>query len=122
MWLSKQMTRKRIDKLNGTVGVVSVGGFHPAVVTDTERRQLRLCTCGGYGWKPTGQDDVLVVDETVVGSLTPCPVDIAAGEVYIYSRGGSVYLKNNGDVMISGSLYLNGVEITGESGGDLGGT
>lgn len=117
MWLSKQVAARMPALDEGAAATVSVGGEHPAVVTDGERRQARLFSPGGYCWRPGSGDTVLVVgggEPCVGGCEQTCPVKLAAGEVYVYSNGASIYLKNDGDVLISGRLRLEGaLEITG---------
>lgn len=117
MWLSKQVAQRADGAEEASAATVSVGGENPAVVTDGERRQARLFAPGGYCWRPTDGDTVLVVgggEPCVAGREQKCPVVLAAGEVYVYSAGASIHLKNNGDILLRGRLIVEGgAEITG---------
>ena len=87
------------------------------MVTDGERRQARLFSPGGYCWRPGSGDTVLVVgggEPCVAGREQKCPAALAAGEVYVYSGGASLHLKNSGEIVVRGKLVVSGgAEITG---------
>lgn len=117
MWLSKQVAARSTAPEDAAAATVSIGGENPAVITDAERRQARLFSPGGYCWRPVGGDTVLVVgggEPYVAGREQQCPVELLPGEVYLYSAGASVWLKNSGDVIISGKLIVkDGVQVSG---------
>ena len=123
MWLSKRAAEQTRLRENASAAEVSVGGESPAVVTDGERRRSRLFSPGGYCWRPGSGDTVLVVgggEPCVAGREQKCPVALEAGEVYLYSGGASLYLKNSGEIVVRGTLVAEdgaviagGVEIEG---------
>lgn len=117
MWLSRQIAAEKAQTDGAAAATVSVGGEAPAVVTDGERRQARLFSPGGYCWRPGGGDTVLVVgsgEPCVAGREQKCPVALETGEIYLYSRGASIHLKNNGEIVVRGKLIVRGgAEITG---------
>ena len=117
MWLSKMTARRREPEVGSAAATVSVGGEAPAVVTDAERRQGRLFSPGGYCWRPAGGETVLVVgggEPCVAGTEQHCPVELAPGEVYIHSGKAWLWLKNDGSVVLSGKLVVQGgAEISG---------
>ena len=123
MWLSKQMTDTP-ENTASQVGRVTIGGDTGAVYTDSEKRNVVLFTPGGYVWRPSAGQDVMVMktaDGTngAVGCLSEdIPAGFETGEVYIKSKtGASVWLKNDGRITLSGrvdidgSLFINGNEI-----------
>ena len=118
MWLGKKAAEKvRAREDGASAAEVSVGGESPAVVTDGERRRSRLFSPGGYCWRPGSGDTVLVVgggEPCVAGREQKCPVALEAGEVYLYSGGASLHLKNSGEIVVRGKLVAeDGAEIAG---------
>lgn len=71
MWLAKQQKRETEEVLPA-VGAVTIGGDAPAVELDSERRDLAVYAPGGYRWRPTPGQKVLVLkaDE---GCASPGP-------------------------------------------------
>ena len=118
MWLSKRIMQERPEPDSATLGTVSIGGEEAAVVTDTEKRQAKLITPGGYCWKPSAADSVLIVKGNelyLTGALLKGAEELAEGEVRIYSRGASVTIQNDGRIAVSGNVELAGsVEIMGD--------
>ena len=127
MWLAKQaaMARSR-SKAGAGSGDVTIGGEDTAVMLESEKRELPTATPGGYFWKARTGQEALVVrgndgDRCVVGLLGE-EEDIVPGEVVIKSQGGRIKLGGtkieiegdmelNGEVRITGKLFLNGVDV-----------
>lgn len=107
MWIGKKVAQTREKESDAQVGVVTVGGTSPAVTTDGERRQLQVACPGGFWWRPSSEDSVLVVDGAVAGCFADCPVTLSAGEIYLAGGGCSIYFRSTGRVDISGEVYLN---------------
>ena len=113
--------RKKNDRQNtAEQGFVTIGGEKAAVFTDCEYRELPLFSPGGYVWRPSPGQNILVVktgDEgySILGAENgDGPRNMANGEVYIKSKSASVYLKNNGNIIVDGDVYVMGdVDITG---------
>lgn len=120
MWIAEQMGKSRL-KADGTqVGTVTVGGSAPAVVVDGEHRSLQVAFPKGVWWRPDDAQDVVVAGDVILGCLTPCPVELASGEVYLAGDGCSVHLQQNGDIAVVGRLLVNGLEVKGaDDGTDL---
>lgn len=115
MWISRKTSE--IDAGNnygGRIGVVSVGGKNPAVITDGEARNAELVTSGGSVYLAKAGDEVFLErtpdgDTVVVGHiLKTIPEGVSEGEVYIEASGGSIHIKNSGEIVISGNIVLNG--------------
>ena len=107
------------------IGSVTIGGDSVAVLTEGEMRRLAIAAPGGYVWRPSAGDSVLVLktsdgESLAVGALrNESPEGMENGEVYIISKGGAaIRLKNSGkiellgEVEIQGSLSINGREYS----------
>lgn len=120
MWLSKNTVSERRTDAAET-GITTIGGSVAGVYTDTENRNVRVCTPGGYFWMPTAGEELLVIKDSggsrsAAGVVMPQPPeDLAAGEIYIRSAGGcGIHLKNDGRVVIEGEIELSGrVDVRG---------
>lgn len=60
MWLSKERGRKTAGEPRAECGTVTVGD-PTAVYLTGERRQVAVCSPGGYAWRPQVGEDVLVL-------------------------------------------------------------
>ena len=123
MWLSKRNVNKERQNV-ADMGETTSGGNDTSVYTEGELRHVGICAPGGYIWRPSVGRELLVIKD---GGGTAYAVGAAAqeppggfrdGEVFISSAGGaSVWLKNDGSILLSGkinidgSLFLNGAEI-----------
>lgn len=113
MWLSKQMKTRSRASGGASLGTVSVADPMPAVLTDGEARRLQLLAPGGYCWRPTVGEAVLVLKD---GGGTPCvlsvasqsPVELQPGEVCLHAGGASIHLDRSGAIHLTGTVYLNG--------------
>lgn len=115
MWLSKQ-TKAALPTADADLGVTTVSGSRPGVVTKGEIRALPVFGPGGYCWQPAGGDTVLVIkggtggeESCVAGMKQTDAEDLEPGEIRLFSTGGaSVCLKNNGTVAITGTVSITG--------------
>ena len=125
MWLSEQVMRRRAEPDPATLGTVSIGGEDGAVVTDGEKRAVKVISPGGYCWQPDAAEEVLVVKGNelyVPGKLQKSPRALAPGEVLIYAGSSEIFVSRTGveitgkvqiagDVRITGDLYVNGTKM-----------
>jgi len=123
MWLSRKAAGRHEEE-TATAGSVTIGGDAPGVMTAGEIRGMGVWSPGGYVWRPAAGENVLVIkcgdgQRAVAGRETAAgPEGMKPGEVYIMAKGASLWLKNDGGIEISGnvnitgSLMLNGDEIT----------
>lgn len=120
MWLAEQQKRTAAQEM-GTVGQVTLSGDAPAVELDSERRDLCVYAPGGYRWRPTLGQKVLVLkadgDPCVAGAASAGGLE--PGEVGLDSSGGAfLRLDNRGrvslgrDAAVEGALYVGGTELT----------
>ena len=114
MWLARQQKRDAAE-IAGSVGQVTLGGDTPAVELDSERRNLEVYAPGGYRWRPAPGQKVLVLKANGVPCVTgtPSPGGLEPGEVSLESTGGAgIRLDNQGKVNVTGTLTLDGMELT----------
>lgn len=123
MWLSKRITHPETEPETAALGTISMGGSRAAVVTDGEKRDVRIISPGGYCWQPGASQSVLVLKASqtyIPGALQQAQGSLAPGEVMVYSDAAQVVLRNNGDielrgkVRVTGRLFLNGKELGAE--------
>jgi len=114
MWLSEQTSRFREREKDAQVAIVTIGGESPAARTDKELRGLMVAAPGGYVWLPQQDAEVLTLvcgtGETVVAGQrqSQIPEGMEQGEVYLYSGGASVLLKNSGQMILTGNVDIQG--------------
>ena len=119
MWLSKQQKQEGQETPVDT-GEVTMTGDTVAVELDSERRGLAVYAPGGYQWRPSVGQKVLVL-KTGEG---PCVVGAPAyggrgeGEIRLSAPGGAIVtLYNDGRVVMSkdaevtGTLTVEGEEL-----------
>lgn len=116
MWLSKRREAEVKEEPSVQVGSMSLVGASLGVYLAGERRNVGLVAPGGYHWKPSPNDAVLVVSAGEEGC--PCIVgteeqaggrSLQPGEVWISVNGNSgIYIQQNGRVNLMGDIYLNG--------------
>lgn len=117
MWLSKRIMQETPESDPAAVGTVSIGGLQTAVVTDGEKRSALVFAPGGYCWRPSAGENVLVMKGNelyIAGKLVQLANDLQSGEVRIFSEGASLVLKNDGRILMEGELYLNGRRVEPE--------
>ena len=123
MWLSRRITHPETEPETAALGTISMGGSRAAVVTDGEKRDVRIISPGGYCWQPGAGERVLVLKASqtyIPGALQTAQAELAPGEVMVYSNAARIVLRNNGDmelkgkVRITGRLFVNGRELGAE--------
>ncbi len=113
MWMAQRgRAGQRPQQKMAQVGGVTQGQIPVAVYVDGERRNLPLYSAGGYYWRPSVGQKVLVIKteggDCVAGSLQEDNT-LGAGEVKITGgSGGGIYLTAQGGVALSGDISVNG--------------
>ena len=94
---------------------MTIGGAVAGIVTDAERRGVPVFSPGGYFWKPTAGDSMLVIkcgsgEVCAVGNeISVYPENVQEGEICIMSKGGAeLRLRNDGTIEIAGVLNVKG--------------
>lgn len=121
MWLSEKKDEKSRGAGEAAVGIVTIGGAKPSVLTEGEVRNADLA-CSGAVTLPKAGDEVLIIrtaggDSIVAGKLAGTPPEgTENGEVYITNgSGGTIRLKSNGDIELAGTVIISGTaKIEGE--------
>lgn len=124
MWLSKQI-KPYIPTSDADLGVTSIAGDQPGVVTRGEVRALPVYGPGGYIWLPKSGAAVLVIkggpggeEQCVTGTKQPsAPEGMQPGEIFLYGPAdNSIYLRADGSIelnaatiSIQGALLINGI-------------
>lgn len=112
MWTSERDRRQRTEEPAAELGTVTLGGDPAGVSLGGERRWLNVYGPGGYSWRPTAGDKVLVLKAGAEGE-TPCVLgavqdggELKPGEVRLKGGESSVLLGQR--LELGGELYLNG--------------
>ena len=113
MWTSERNRNPRSGEPAAELGTVTLGGDPAGVSLGGERRWIGVYGPGGYSWRPTAGDKVLVLKAGVVGEA-PCLLGVAQeeaelepGEVRLKGGESSVFLGQD-RLELTGDLYLNG--------------
>lgn len=119
MWLAEKAGAQADTAPDIQIGRVTIGGAKPAVMLDGEIRNVAVAAPMGYGWVPEVDDEVLVLKtegEWFIIARPESGAHAVQGEMGIYSDGagvsvGAQSVTLSGEVNISGTLLLNGVDI-----------
>ena len=124
MWTSEKNRNLPVREAAAEVGTVTLGGDPAGVSLGGERRWLNVYGPGGYSWRPTSGDKVMVLKAGAEGE-SPCVLgtaqksgELKAGEVRLDGGACSVLLGQEG-LELAGTdsgLSLKGgrAELTGE--------
>ena len=115
MWTSERDRRPRAEEPAAELGTVTLGGDPAGVSLGGERRWLNVYGPGGYSWRPTAGDKVLVLNAGAEGEI-PCILGTAQagdglkpGEVRL--SGGESSIRLGQRLELGGELYLNGSSL-----------
>ena len=123
MWTSERNRNLPVREATAEVGTVTLGGDPAGVSIGGERRWLNVYSPGGYSWRPTSGDKVMVLKAGAEGE-SPCILgttqnaeDLKPGEVRLTGVDCNLFL-GQGQVEMTGgegSLCLgrNGLELSG---------
>lgn len=113
MWTSERNRTQPVREVPAELGTVTLGGDPAGVSMGGERRWLQVFTPGGYCWRPTVGDKVLVLKAGSQGE-TPCILgtqqqmeELGPGEVRLNGGESSVYLGKD-KLELKGRLLING--------------
>ena len=125
MWTSERNRNLPVREPAAELGTVTLGGDPAGVSLGGERRWLTVYGPGGYSWRPTSGDKVLVLKAGAEGE-SPCipgttqdAEDLKPGEVRLTGMECSLHL-GQGQVEVTGgknsmSLGQGGLAINGQS-------
>lgn len=113
MWTSERNRNLPARAAAAELGTVTLGGDPAGVSLGGERRWLTVYSPGGYSWRPTAGDKVLVLKAGAEGEA-PCllgvpqeEAELKPGEVRITGGESSIFLGQE-RLELEGELYLNG--------------
>lgn len=113
MWTAERNRNLRSGEPAAELGAVTLGGDPAGVSLGGERRWINVYSPGGYSWRPTAGDKVLVLKAGAEGEA-PCLLAMAQedrelkpGEVRLRGGESSVFLGQD-RLDLEGELYLNG--------------
>lgn len=113
MWTAERNRNLRSGEPTAELGTVTLGGDPAGVSLGGERRWIGVYGPGGYSWRPTAGDKVLVLKAGAEGEA-PCllgmsqeEAELEPGEVRVTGGESSVFLGQN-RLELKGNLYLNG--------------
>ena len=113
MWTSERNRNRPVGEPLAELGRVTLGGDPAGVTMGGERRWLPVYGPGGYCWRPTVDDKVLVLKTGAQGE-TPCILgkqqqleELQPGEVRL-TGGESGILLGQDRLELTGTLWING--------------
>ena len=123
MWTSERNRNLSVGEAAAEVGTVTLGGDPAGVSLGGERRWINVYGPGGYNWRPTSGDKVMVLKAGAEGE-SPCILgttqeaeDLKPGEIRLKGVDCDLFLGQGEVAMNSqaGTLVLgqNGLEVTG---------
>lgn len=125
MWTSERNRNLPAREAAAELGTVTLGGDPAGVSLGGERRWLTVYGPGGYSWRPTSGDKVLVLKAGAEGE-SPCILgttqgegELRPGEVRLAGGASGVYLSQTGLELTAGeecalALRQGQAELTGE--------
>ncbi len=112
MWLSKKISQSK-KKNSSCSAEVTSSGSNITVQGSDEYRDISLLAPEGIAYVPTrGKECVLlpIGNKVVALGTAVSEKSLNEGEIMLYSGDGSITLKNDGSIHISGRVYINGTE------------
>ena len=116
MWTSERNRNLAVGEPAAELGTVTLGGDPAGVSLGGERRWLTVYSPGGYNWRPTAGEKVLVLKAGAEGE-SPCILGapqtgqgLRPGEVRLTGGSCSIHLAQD-RLSLSGDLYINGERL-----------
>lgn len=115
MFLSTRGGSVYEERCGGQMETVAAGGREPWIYSCGEMQRAELICPGGFRWRPAAGQGVLVMKTGSLGE-EPCIIGtedsggeaLEPGEVQLFSAGSSITLKNDGRILVEGTVYVNG--------------
>ena len=116
MWTSERSRNLPAKEAAAELGAVTLGGDPAGVSLGGERRWLIVYSPGGYSWRPTAGDRVLVLRAGAEGEV-PCVLGrvqedggLEPGEARLSGGNCSLHLSRDG-LRLTGSVLVNGKRL-----------
>jgi len=107
MWTSERSRRLAVEEPAAELGTVTLGGDPAGVSLGGERRWLTVYSPGGYSWRPTSGEKVLVL-KAGAEEESPCVLGTVQGNREL--KPGEVHLEGGESAVFLGQA---GLELTG---------
>lgn len=119
MWIAERNRRRLEPECAAALGQVTLPQNPAGVWLAGERRNIPVFAPGGYVWRPSLGEQVLVLKTGEQGEA-PCVLgvrcqdkwELEEGEVVLYSGKAALHLKRDGTVDITGRLTVNGTPVS----------
>lgn len=118
MWMANRPGRPPLEEGTAELGTVTLPGPQTGVLLAGERRNVTLSGPLGYHWTPARGDTVLIIRSGPEG--TPCLAGKVReeteapppGEVWLsVAQGAGIRLTADGQIHLTGRVFLNGEEV-----------
>lgn len=116
MFLSEQWKQKGEAGSGGSLETVSLGGENSTVISAGYQSSRAIYGPGGLTWVPKRGQGVLVVkagmEDCIAGAEMEGNGAMEPGELRMFTEKASIWLKNDGSILIEGTVLVNGKELT----------
>ena len=116
MWTSERRRLLPVEEPAAELGLVTLGGDPAGVSLGGERRWLPVYCPGGYSWRPSAGDKVLVLkaggerESPCILGTVQTGEELKPGEVRLSGGTGEVKLGKEG-LALSGRITVNGMDL-----------
>ncbi len=116
MWLAQQFCPTDRRQPSGFGEITIPTQTAAAMAGGREQRLLPVISPGGYIWAPAVGQRVYVLREGTpcILGVHPPEETLSPGEVLLYSGNASLKLSPNGEIRLTGQVFLNGTPMGGE--------
>ena len=119
MWTSERNRNLPVREAAAELGTVTLGGDPAGVSLGGERRWLTVYTPGGYSWRPTSGDKVLVLkagaegeSPCILGTVQDAEGDAPLGPGEVQIKGGESTIRLGQERLeLSGQVFVNGQSL-----------
>ncbi|MCI9156788.1 MAG: hypothetical protein HFF44_07615 [Lawsonibacter sp.] len=119
MWTSERNRNLPVREAAAELGTVTLGGDPAGVSLGGERRWLTVYTPGGYSWRPTAGDKVLVLkagaegeSPCILGTVQDAEGDAPLGPGEVQIKGGESTIRLGQERLeLSGQVFVNGQSL-----------
>lgn len=118
MWLSTRKGPEQEEFAPAERGRVSVGGKMPTVLSGGVQVPVTVFAPGGLCWLPKRGQEILVIkageggeEGCCLGGEMEVPEGLAPGELCLRTEKAALWIKNDGRILLEGTVYVNGEEL-----------
>lgn len=135
MWLGQRAGSRTPRNLSGAgSGDITIADMEPAVMLESEKRQLPPVFAGCYFWRPEAEDEAMVMRGSdglryvigLLGQEKKLDAALGPGEAALIGKAGRIMMLRDmikveadgciitikdGSASIQGKLFLNGTDV-----------